>query len=181
MKKYGVTNSKEFFFSHDKTNSCDVATGFVGTKALNILNKKHDNLGRIMVIEGKIDDSVFVLMNIYNDYTEPEQLHTLDDLINILETFEDIQNKSVALGGHFNVILNPSLDSEGGNPVIKKKAIAKLIQITENLDLRDIWRIRNPQRKQFTFRQHRSIGFIQGLDYFFISNSLQESIKPQIL
>ena len=174
MKKYGVTNLKELFFSHDKTNSCDVATGFVGTKALNILNKKRDNLG-------KIDDSVFVLMNIYNAYTEPEQLHTLDDLINILETSKDVQNKSVALGGHFNVILNPSLDSEGGNPVIKKKAIAKLIQITENLDLRDIWRIRNPQRKQFTFRQHRSIGFIQGLDYFFISNSLQESIKPQIL
>ena len=33
-------------------------------------------------------------------------------------------------------------------------------------------------RKQKTFRQHHSTGFIQRhLDYFFISNSLQESIK----
>ena len=52
-----------------------------------------------MVIEAKIDDSVFVLINIYNTNTESEQLHTLNDLINILETFEDTQNKSVVLGG----------------------------------------------------------------------------------
>ena len=150
----------------------------MGTKVLNILNITRDNLGRILVIEVKIDDSVFVLINIYNANTESEQLHTLNDLENILETIEDIQNKSVVLGGDFNVILNPSLDSEGGKPVIKKRAIAKLIQITENLDLCDIWRIRNPKRRRFTFRQHHSTGFIQRrLDYFFISNSLQESTK----
>ena len=79
-----------------------------------------------------------MLINIYNANTEPEQLHTLNDLINILETFKDIQNKSVVLGGDFDVILNSSLDSEGGKPVIKKKTIAKLIQITENPDLSDI-------------------------------------------
>ena len=68
----------------------------MGTKALvNILNIKRDHLGRILVIEVKTDDFVFVLINIYNANTEPEQLHTLNDLINILETFEDIQNKSV--------------------------------------------------------------------------------------
>ena len=118
----------QLFFSHGKTNSCGVAIGFVGTKALNILNIRRDNLGRILVIEVKIDDSVFVLINIYNANTESEQLHTLNDLINILETFEDIQDKSVVLGGDFNVIFNPSLDSEGGKPVIKMGTIAKLIQ-----------------------------------------------------
>ena len=74
----------------------------MGTKALNILNIKRDNLGRILVIEGKIDDSVFVLINIYNAKTKSKQLHKLNDLINILETFEDIQNKSVVLGATLN-------------------------------------------------------------------------------
>ena len=160
----------QLFFSHGKTNSCGVAIGFVGTKH----NIRRDNLGRILVIEVKIDDSVFVLINIYNANTESEQLHTLNDLVNILETIEDIQNKSVVLGGDFNVILNPSLDSEGGKPVIKKKTIAKLIQITENLDLCDNWRIGNSKRKRFTFRQHHSTSFVQRrLDYFFVSNFLQ--------
>ena len=97
---------------------------------------KRDNIGRILVIEVKPDDSVFVLINIYNANTEPEQLHTLNDLINILETFEDIQNKSVVLVGDFNVILNPSIDLKGGKPVIKKKTMAKIIRefttLTEN-------------------------------------------------
>ena len=62
----------------------------MGTKALNILNIKRDNLARILVIEVKIDDSVFVLINIYNAYTESEQLHTLNNLLIILETSEDI-------------------------------------------------------------------------------------------
>ena len=131
-----------------------------------------------MVIEVKIDDPVFVLINIYDANTKQEQLHTLNDLLNILETFEDIQDKNFVLGGDFNVILNRVLDSKGGKPVIKKKTIAKLIQITENLDLCDIWRIRNPKRKRFTFRQHHSTDFIHGrLNYFFTFNSLQEYIK----
>ena len=93
---------------------------------------------------------------------------------------EDVQNKSAVLGGGFNVILNPSLDWEGGNPVIKKRTIAKLIQITENPDICDIWKIRTSKRKRFTFKQHHSTGFTQRqLDYFIISNSLQESIKTK--
>ena len=148
------------------------------TKALNILKIKRDNLGRILVIEVKIDDPVFVLINIYNANNEQEQLHTLNDLLNILETFEDIQDKNFVLGGDFNVILNRVLDSKGGKSVIKKTTIAKLIQITENLDLCDIWRIRNPKRKRFTFRQHHSTDFIQRrLNYFFTFNSLQEYTK----
>ena len=86
----------------------------MGKKALNILNIKRDNIGCILVIEVKIDNSVFVLINIYNANTESEQLHTLNDLINILETFKDIQNKSTVLGDDFNVILNLSLDLYGG-------------------------------------------------------------------
>ena len=75
----------KLFFSHGKINSCGVAIGFVGT---NILNVKPDNLGPILVIEVKIDDSVFVYINVYNANIEPEQMHTLNNLINVLETFK---------------------------------------------------------------------------------------------
>ena len=57
----------------------------MGENALKILLKnafdiKRDNLGRILEIEVKIDDSVFVLISIYNASTESEQLHTLNDV-----------------------------------------------------------------------------------------------------
>ena len=42
----------------------------------------------------------------------------------------------------------------------------------------DIWRLRNPKTKRYTFTQNSKKGFIQRrLDYFFISNSLQENVK----
>ena len=62
----------------------------MGSKVLNILNVKRYNLGRLLIVEVKIEVSIFVLINTYNADTEPEQLHTLNDLINILETFKDI-------------------------------------------------------------------------------------------
>ena len=130
MRSYGIMNLKDSYFSHGKTNSCGVAFGFVATKAWNILNIRRDNLGRILVIEVKLDDSIFVLINIYN--TESELLRTLKNLVNILGTFWDIQDKSADLGGDFlgGVIFNPSLDLEGGKPAAKNRTIAKLIQIT---------------------------------------------------
>ena len=83
----------QLFFSHGKTNSCGVAIGFVGTKALNILNIKRDDLGRILVIEVKTDDSVFVLINIYNANTESEQLLTLNDLIKFWKRLKIFKTK----------------------------------------------------------------------------------------
>ena len=45
------------------------------------------------------------------------------------------------------------------------------------LDAELNWRIRNPNVKRFTFRQNHVSGFIERrLDFFLISNMLQESI-----
>ena len=56
------------------------------------------------------------------------------------------------------------------------------MQIKEKFDLRDIWRIRNPKKKRYTFRQQHSSGYIQRrLDYFFISNVSQESVKIPVV
>ena len=46
------------------------------------------------------------------------------------------------------------------------------------MSLCDIWRVRNPKKQRFTFRQKHFTGFIQRtLDYIFISRDLQECIK----
>ena len=46
------------------------------------------------------------------------------------------------------------------------------------MDICDIWRIRNPKRQNFTFRENHSTGFIERrLDYIFVSNSLQEFVN----
>ena len=78
----------------------------------------------------------------------------------MLNSIPNIINKNVILGGDFNLFFNTSLETQGGNPILKKKSLAKLIEIKETLDLCDIWRIRNPKSKHFTFHQNRLSGCI---------------------
>ena len=87
------------------------------------------------------------------------------------------------MGGDFNLIFDCKFDASGGNPILKKKYLAKLIEIKETLYLCDIWRIRNPNVRRFTFRQNRVSGFIeQRLDFSLISNIPQEPIiKTDVL
>ena len=63
------------------------------------------------------------------------------------------------------------LESASGNPILKKLAISKLIELKKSLNLCDIWQIRNPKSKT-------SFGiFLRRLDYLFISNNMQKSAK----
>ena len=102
----------------------------------------------------------------------------MSEFCNFLNKIDDIKNKKIILGGDFNAYFDSKLDASGGKPTIKKQTIPKLIEILETFDLCDIWRIRNPNLRRFSFRQNHFSGYIQRrLDYFFISNILQEATK----
>ena len=94
----------ELVFSHGKTNSRGVAIGFYGSKTIEQINKISDKSGRILLVEATVDDTVFVLINIYNANTESEQLETLLDLVSIIDKVKDIQSKNIVLGGDFDVV-----------------------------------------------------------------------------
>ena len=53
----------------------------------------------------------------------------------------EISNKQIVSGGDFNLMFDCKLETSSGNPVLKKKSLAKLIEINESLNLCDIWRI----------------------------------------
>ena len=101
----------------------------------------------------KVDETNFVLVNIYNPNTETEKVATLHNLDKMLEIIKDLYDKHIVSAGDFNFLFDTSLDSHGGKPTLKKKSIAKFIEIKEKFDLCDIWRIRNPKTKIFTFCQ----------------------------
>ena len=88
------------------------------------------------------------------------------------------QNKRIIVAGDYNIFFNSKLEAKGGKPLLKRNSIAKLFEIKESLDICDMWRIRNPNTQNFTFRQNHSTGLIKRrLDYTFISNCLQEFVN----
>ena len=79
-------------------------------------------------------------------------------------------------GGDFNTIFDISLDADGGSPQLYIKSVAKLLSMMSENDLPDIFRIRYPDSRRFTWG--RKTPFLQRrLDYFLVSDSLQESIE----
>jgi hypothetical protein len=82
---------------------------------------------------------------------------------------------NLILGGDFNLIFNPNLDGVGGKPKIKE-SVKYVKEVCNNYDLTDIWRIRNPNDKRFTWRQNNPI-IQRRLDFWLISNALQEDIE----
>ena len=86
--------------------------------------------------------------------------------------------KNIIFAGDFILFFDQKSESAGGNPILKKLAVTKLIELKKSLKLCDIWRIRNPKSKAFTYRQRHFSGVLQRrLDYLFISNNMQESVK----
>ena len=65
-KKWNYDFKDPLFFSHGITNSCGVVIDFCGLKSLHITDKKCDDNSRILIIDAKVNDAKFLLVNIYN-------------------------------------------------------------------------------------------------------------------
>ena len=80
----------------------------------------------------------------YNANTETEQVKILEELQSLLKNLDVSQNKRIIFADDFNIFFKSKLEAKGGKPLLKRKSIAKLVEIKESLDICDIWRIRNP-------------------------------------
>ena len=88
-----------------------MAIGYAGNNKVNVLDKKTDENGRILILDVMVDETNFVLVNIYNPNTETEQVTTLLDLDKILEVIKDFSDKHIVLADDLNFFFDTSLDS----------------------------------------------------------------------
>ena len=99
---------------------------------LNLNSVSSDDDGRFVMIEYEVQGYSFLLVNIYAPDSVQDQ------------------------GGDLNVTLDPAWDCSGGN--LSKNASVKYIEdLCLDFDLVDIWRIRNPEVKRFTWREKNPI------------------------
>ena len=92
-----------------------VAIGFLRNMNFNVLNKIQDNDGRILVLDVQVDDTTFLLINLYNANKECEQLNVLTTLCNFLSNITDLRCKNIIFDGAFNVFFDTYYELQGGN------------------------------------------------------------------
>ena len=133
-----------------------------------------DTNGRYILIDATVEGSDFLLVNIYAPNKVQEQYEFFSCLEKMVEEFNTSAEQKIVVDGDFNVAIDPDLDCSGGNPT-KKNSVKHIQDICLNFDLVDIWRVRNPVCKRFSWRQKNP--FLQRrLDYWLLSDSYQEEV-----
>ena len=135
------------------------------------LNTSHDSSGRILAVTIQFDDHYLHLVNLYAPNSDSERrqfFSTLDPYLS--STYNNI------IGGDFNCIENPALDKQGGNPAPRQYALKILHNVMSQFDLTNIWRLRNPRKREFTWtgRDSRTVNsFINTrIDRFYTSQTI---------
>ena len=174
----------DMFFSHGTGHSKGVLILVKDQLDFKLQLIKVDSQGRYILLEAIIQDSPFLLLNIYAPNKCSEQcdfFKTISEQLNSTFTLSDF---SVIIGGDFNVIFDQKLDGSGG--LKKTKDSVKVLEdiCLEHDLLLDIWRVRHPKEKRFTWRQKTPI-IQRRLDFWLISDGLQDDvasvdIKPSI-
>ena len=85
------------------------------------------------------------------------------------------QDMTIVWGGDFNLFFDSFLDADGRKPQLKMNSLTKLLSTMSERDLCDLFRVRNPDTRCFTWR-HKNSFLRRRLDYFLVSEYSQEQI-----
>ena len=99
---------------------------------LNLISINSDDEGRSIIMEAEVQGSPLLFVNIYAPSKTQDQCRFFDKLNNIT--------------------LDSDLDCSGGRP-FTKDSVKNIQNLCLDFDLVDIWRIRNPESRRFTWRQ----------------------------
>ena len=97
-------------FAHGKSNSCGVLIGFsgvlIGNKTFTVKKRLCDENGRILILETSIDDSEFILINLYNANTESERIQKFNKLYTLLSNLDLRSEKHIIFADDFNLFIS---------------------------------------------------------------------------
>ena len=165
------------FFSHGTCHSKGVAVLFRVDLDIKIEQRLISKEGRFIFIKGKINGVNIILGNIYSPTRDKEKMQC-DFFSEIDKTMTELydENYSWVIGGDFNIIMNMGLDYMGSRSFMRTRSRDMLSDILDKFNLVDIWRKKNPNKKEFTFRQKTPVVQTR-LDYLFISSNLENEVK----
>ena len=137
----------EIILSHGSPNSCGVAILLKKGVDCVIHSKILDSQGRYIILKAEIKDKMYVLINIYAPNKDTCIIQFLNTLLFTLRKENLDEEENIILGGDFNCPLNPFLDKKGGILTPRKSVVKTIESLQDELDLVDIWRIKNPTKK----------------------------------
>ena len=114
-------------------------------------------------------ESNFSIVNVYGPNSDNE-----DFFKSLHHLISGESEEPLIIGGDMNTVLDPCIDRYPNHTQYHPHCKVEIDVMKEDFDLIDIWRERNPDKLQFTWRSHTSRSRI---DYFLISRNLLNFVE----
>jgi exonuclease III len=159
------------FFSSFKTNARGVVILFNNNFEYKVHSSKNDKNGNLLALDIQINDNRITLVNIYGPNNDtPDFFDEVQDIIT------EVNNPHTIICGDWNLIMDGNLDCQNYVTLNNPNARERVLNLCNEMDLTDPWRIQNPNIRKFTWRQHDSNKQAR-LDFFLISAELNSNMK----
>ena len=172
--------------AHGSSNSTGVAILFRKGFDCKVIKKVIDPNGRYISIEVQINDEKYFLVNVYGPNNDNKAVQFYDHLIDFLRKEGLAYEDKIIISGDFNCPINPLLDKQVGILVLRKKVVERIEEIQTTFNLHDVWRVKSPQAKSFTWSQKSPFIFcrvlqIPGVLLFIDFEKAFDSIEHEFL
>ena len=152
-------------FSCCTSNRAGVCILFHNNFNLQILKVFLDPNGRFIICDIEANGKILTLVNIYAPNEDDPKFFQL-----LFEHLSVFRSEEIIIGGDFNLVLDPEKDKKGGLARTHKNALKVIKDLSEDLELVDVWRTLNPETKRYTWRQKQPDIHCR-LDFFLVSES----------
>lgn len=164
----------KIIFSHGTNKARGVAILLQKNSPVEINSISTDDEGRYLIADIVVGKYHLALVNAYGPNEDHPEFYT--KLFNKLE--ESYENNSMIMGGDFNTALNTEKDLYNNKGLNHPKKRQIILEYLEKKNLVDVWRVRNPEKRTFSWRKSDSKEIIMSrLDYFFISEDLMLRVQ----
>lgn len=129
--------------------------------------------GRYLIHDVQCQEQAFTLINAYAPNEDKPSFFT-----NLMQQADKCESAEYVLSGDLNIALNSMLDKSRGRDVDSKPySLPVLMDIMDQYEMCDVWRMQNPNRRTYTWRKDSTSEVASRIDYFIISRSLMSKVQ----
>ena len=84
--------------------SCSVLTAYIGKETLTVKKQETAKEGHILILDVSINDSEYILVNLYNTNTETEQINLSSNMFVLSKEFDTNKKTQLIMAGDFHFL-----------------------------------------------------------------------------
>ena len=162
----------EMYFSHGKRDS----------RGVMVLINKNNNIeksecisgtdGRELFIKTKICGIELMIVNIYAPNDDEPMFYE-----RVFEKVIEYNHSNVIIGGDYNLVFDIDKDKSGGCATTNVKAQNSVKKYMDLLEMCDVWRVKHPELREYTWRRRKPSLIQCRLDFFLLSQSMVNMVQ----